>query len=221
MTAYRFALSVIVASTLFARPASAGDSLKQQVDGWRGAHETQILSTFDRLLRFPSVAADPKGTEATAAHLKQQLEDRGFHAELLTVSNAPPVVFGSLTTPGAKRTVVFYAHYDGQPVTSSQWATPPFDPVMRSGPLGSGEHVIDWRAAKPPYDPEWRLYARCAGDDKISELAFLSAFDALKALGKKPSVNIKVIWEGEEEAGSPHLSEILRANAASFRPICG
>jgi len=100
MTAYSFALSMIVASTLFARSATAGDALKQQVDGWRGAHETQILSTFDRLLQFPSIAADPKGTDATAAYLKQQLKDRDFHAELLTVSGAPPVVFGSLTTPG-------------------------------------------------------------------------------------------------------------------------
>ncbi len=216
MVAYRFARSAIVASALFASPAAAGDALKSQVDGWRGAHETQIVSSFDQLLRFPSVAADPKGTQAAAAYLKRQLEDRGFHAELLTVSSAPPVVFGSLTTPGAKRTVVFYAHYDGQPVTPSQWATPPFDPAMRSGPLGSGEHVVDWRSARPPFDPEWRLYARCAGDDKISELAFLAAFDALKAIGRKPSVNIKLVWEGEEEAGSPHLGEILRAKAGKL-----
>ena len=213
MAACRAALSAVVAGVFFMRPAVAGDALKQQVDGWRGEHETQILSTFDQLLRFPSVAADPKGTEAAGAYLKRQLEERGFHAELLTVPNAPPVVFGSLATPGAKRTVVFYAHYDGQPVTPSQWATPPFDPVMRSGPLGSGEHVVDWKAAKPPYDPEWRLYARSTGDDKISQLAFLAAFDALKAIGKKPSVNIKVVWEGEEEAGSTHLKEIMRANS--------
>ena len=210
---YRSALMVIAAVALFTHAADAGDALKQQVDGWRAAHETQILSDFDMLLRFPSVAADPKGTEAAGAYLKKQLEDRGFQAELLTVPGSPPVVFGSLTTPGAKRTAVFYAHYDGQPVTPSQWATPPFDPVMRSAPLGSGEHVVDWKAARPPYDPEWRLYARSAGDDKISEQAFLAAFDALKAIGKKPSVNIKIVWEGEEEAGSPHLRDILQANA--------
>ena len=204
---------VMAAGVFVTHTAIAGDALKQQVDAWRATHETQILSDFDTLLRFPSVAADPKRTQAAGAYLKKQLEDRGFHAELLTVSGSPPVVFGSLTTPGAKRTVVFYAHYDGQPVTPSQWATPPFEPVMRSGPLGSDEHVVDWKAAKPPYDPEWRLYARSAGDDKISEQAFLTAFDALKAIGKKPSVNIKVVWEGEEEAGSPHLRDILQANA--------
>ena len=193
-----------------------GDELKRQVDGWRAAHETQIISQFDSLLRFPSVAAEPSGTTAAAAWLEQQLQARGFDARLLTVPNAPPLVFGSLGTPGAARTVVFYAHYDGQPVTPSQWATPPFEPVMRTAPLDNGGRVVDWATAAPPYPPEWRLYGRSTGDDKISEIAFLAAFDALKALGKKPSVNIKVVWEGEEEAGSPHLADILRANRGAL-----
>jgi len=191
---------------------TTGDDLKRRVDGWRAAHETHIVAQFDRLLRFPSVAADPSGVAAAADYLEGQLKARGFDVALLTVPNAPPVVFGSLATPGATRTVVFYAHYDGQPVTPSQWTTPPFEPVMRTGPLGSGGTVVDWTTAKPPFDPEWRLYGRSTGDDKISEIAFLAAFDALKSLGKKPSVNIKVVWEGEEEAGSPHLADILRTN---------
>lgn len=203
--------AMLIAAALFGK-ATSGDDLKRQVDGWRAAHETQIVAQFDHLLRFPSVAADPSGTAAAAAYLEQQLQSRGFDARLLTVPNAPPVVFGSLTTPGATRTVVFYAHYDGQPVVPSQWATPPFEPVMRTAPLGTGGRVVDWTTATPPYQPEWRLYGRSTGDDKISEIAFLAAFDALKALGKKPSVNIKVVWEGEEEAGSPHLADILRAN---------
>lgn len=188
------------------------DDLKRQVDGWRAAHEKDIIAQFDHLLRFPSVAANPSGTAAAAAYLQEQLQSRGFDTRLLTVPDAPPVVFGSLTTPGATRTVVFYAHYDGQPVTPSQWTTPPFEPVMRTAPLGLGSAVVDWPTAAPPYDPEWRLYGRSTGDDKLSEIAFLAAFDALKALGRKPSVNIKVVWEGEEEAGSPHLADILRAN---------
>jgi acetylornithine deacetylase/succinyl-diaminopimelate desuccinylase-like protein len=205
--------AVLCATALACLTSVRADTLKSQVDDWRAAHETEILTQFDTLLHFHSVAAEPQGIAAAAAWLQSALKARGFQAELLTVPDAPPVVFGSLTTPGATRTVAFYAHYDGQPVTPSQWATPPFDPVMRSGPLGSGEHVVDWKTAKPPYDPEWRLYGRSAGDDKVSTLVFLQAFDALKALGRKPSVNIKVVWEGEEEAGSPHLQEILRRHA--------
>jgi acetylornithine deacetylase/succinyl-diaminopimelate desuccinylase-like protein len=85
-------------------------------------------------------------------------------------------------------------------------------PVMRSGPLDSGEHDIDWKAARSPFDPEWRLFGRAVSDDKASIVAFLAAFDALKASGRKPSINIKVAWEGEEEAGSAHLAQILREN---------
>jgi acetylornithine deacetylase/succinyl-diaminopimelate desuccinylase-like protein len=87
---------------------------------------------------------------------------------------------------------------------------------MRSGPLSSGEREVDWQHLRPPFDPEWRLFARAASDDKASIVAFLSAFDALKAAHVRPSVNIKVAWEGEEESGSTHLADILRAHAALF-----
>jgi acetylornithine deacetylase/succinyl-diaminopimelate desuccinylase-like protein len=113
--------------------------------------------------------------------------------------------------------VVFYAHYDGQPVTPSQWSSEPFSPVMRSGPLTADAKTIDWQHAKPPYDPEWRLFGRAAADDKASIVAFLSAFDALRALHRALSVNIAVVWEGEEEAGSPHITEILKDHASQLR----
>jgi acetylornithine deacetylase/succinyl-diaminopimelate desuccinylase-like protein len=128
------------------------------------------------------------------------------------VRDSPPLVFGYLKSPGARRTVVFYAHYDGQPVTPSQWKSDPFVPVMRSGPLNSGEHDVDMKAARSPFDPQWRLFGRAVSDDKASIVAFLAAFDALKASGRRSSVNIKVAWEGEEEVGSPHLAQILRDN---------
>jgi acetylornithine deacetylase/succinyl-diaminopimelate desuccinylase-like protein len=107
--------------------------------------------------------------------------------------------------------VVFYAHYDGQPVKPADWASPPFSPTMRAG-AETNSKTINWRAANLPFDPEWRLFGRAASDDKSSIVAFLSAFDALKSVERKPSVNIKVFWEGEEEEGSPHLTQILREN---------
>jgi len=58
-------------------------------------------------------------------------------------------------------------------------------------------------------NPEWRLYARSASDDKAGVMAILSAFDALRAAGVTPALNIKFVFEGEEEAGSPHLGEII------------
>jgi acetylornithine deacetylase/succinyl-diaminopimelate desuccinylase-like protein len=162
---------------------------------------------LDELVRLQSVAASPDGLTATAARLETLLKARGFKTSLMTAQGAPPVVFGSYNSPGAKRTVVFYAHYDGQPVTSEQWNSDPFVPVMRDGAKD-----VDWKNAKPPFDPEWHFFGRATADDKNSITAFLAGFDALKAIGHKPSINIKVFWEGEEGRSSPHLAEILRSH---------
>jgi acetylornithine deacetylase/succinyl-diaminopimelate desuccinylase-like protein len=213
----RRALRVLLAglaSGLCLAPAHASD-LRRQVDGYRAAHEAEIVGQLDALTRLPSVAARPRALIATANWLEQQLKTRGFETMQFTApGGSPPTVFGVYHVRGAKRTVIFYAHYDGQPVTPSQWASDPFVPVMRDGPLSSTAHSIDWRHAQPPFDPKWRLFGRAAADDKASIVAFLSAFDALRAMHRAPSVNLKVLWEGEEEAGSPHLAAILQQQAA-------
>jgi acetylornithine deacetylase/succinyl-diaminopimelate desuccinylase-like protein len=207
---------LMLASGLCAVGASAGTpSLIDKVDRYRAAHEASIVGEIDELSRLRSIAADPAGLAATADRLRALLAQRGFDAtELASSAGGPPVVYGALKVRGARRTVIFYAHYDGQPVTASQWSSDPFVPLMRSGALHSGEREIDWLHAAPPFDPEWRLFARAASDDKASIVAFLAAFDALKASGAQPSVNVKVVWEGEEEAGSTHLADVLRANQA-------
>ncbi|HEY3643704.1 MAG TPA: M20/M25/M40 family metallo-hydrolase [Gammaproteobacteria bacterium] len=184
-------------------------SLHDQVETWRQAHERQILAEFSDFLALPDVASKVPDIEANAKLLVKMIEARGLKARILSAGpGTPPDVYAELKVPGARRTVVYYAHYDGQPVTPSQWRSPPFTPVMRDGPDGKD---VDWRSAVA-LDPEWRLYARGAGDDKDSEEAILSALDALKASGRSPSVNVKLFFDGEEEQGSPHLEAILRAN---------
>ena len=190
----------------------AVSALSAQVDAYRRAHEAAIVGELAALTRLKSVAADPAGLLAMAQHLEQALRERGFKVtELSAAPGTAPLVFGALQVPHAKRTVAYYAHYDGQPVTPSQWSSDPFEPVMRAG--GSlQDPTVDWHAAASPFNPEWRFYARAVSDDKATIAAFLAAFDALKALKKTPSVNIKVLWEGEEEAGSAHLPKILQDN---------
>jgi acetylornithine deacetylase/succinyl-diaminopimelate desuccinylase-like protein len=198
---------------IFAATQVSAANLRDDVANYRIAHESQIVGQLDELTRIRSIAADPAGLATAADRLQSLLKERGFETKQLSAGNgAPALIFGYLRSPGARRTVVFYAHYDGQPVTPSQWKSDPFAPVMRSGPLNSGEHDIDLKATRSPFNPEWRLFGRAASDDKASIVAFLAAFDALKAAGRKPSVNIKVVWEGEEEAGSPHLAQVLRDN---------
>jgi len=192
-------------------PAHGAD-LKSDVQAWRSAHERQIIDQLTEYTAIPSVAAQPDGLAQMATRLEAELKARGFTARLLPgLAGSPPAVFGSFDTAGAKRTVVFYAHYDGQPVDPTTWRSDPFTPVMRAGP-GAQAAEIDWRGKAPPYDPEWRLFGRAASDDKSSIVAFLAAFDALRAKGQTPGINIKVFWEGEEERNSPGLRSVLETN---------
>ena len=113
---------------------------------------------------------------------------------------------------------MFYAHYDGQPTDPSKWTgSEPWKPVFRSGALDRGGQIIPTPAEGTRIDPEFRIYARSASDDKAGVMAFLAAIDALKASGAAPNVNVKLVFDGEEEAGSPHLDEIIRANAALLK----
>lgn len=201
-------LTVLLGAMLVQVAAAAPLTVTQ----WRTAHEADIVGQLDRLVRIPSIAADPKGMADAADQLLAELAARGFAARRLNApSGGPPAIFAALDTAGAKRTVVFYAHYDGQPVDRAQWSSDPFVPVMRALEPG-GPRDIDWKAATR-LDPEWRLFGRGVADDKLSIVAFLAAFDALKASGRKPSVNLRIFWEGEEEQGSPHLSDLLAAHA--------
>ena len=204
---------VAVSVTMLAWAGQAhGADLKTDVQAWRSAHERQIIGRLAELTAIPSVAARPDGLAKMATRLEAELKARGFTAQLLAgPAGSPPVVFGSLDTAGAKRTVVFYAHYDGQPADAATWRSDPFEPVMKDGP-GAQAAEIDWQGRAPPYDPEWRLFGRAASDDKSSIVAFLSAFDALRAKGQKPAINIRVFWEGEEERNSPGLRSILETN---------
>lgn len=158
------------------------------------ARRPELIQKFKALLSIPNVAANPAGLQRNAAVLFSALRSRGVDARLLTAAGAPPVVFGQILAPGATHTVVFYAHYDGQPVTPSEWTNPPFQPVVRT------------------INGESRIFARSSGDDKAAIFAQLTALDALQSAHIAPRANIRFLWEGEEESGSPHLEQILMAN---------
>jgi acetylornithine deacetylase/succinyl-diaminopimelate desuccinylase-like protein len=149
-------------------------------------------------------------------HARALLERRGVTARLLESPGSPPAVFGELTVPGARRTVMVYAHYDGQPVDAAAWATAPWTPTLRAGVLEDGAAAVDL-ASPGAFGAEWRLYGRSASDDKAPIVAAASALDALRAGGRALSVNLKFFLEGEEEAGSPHLRAMLEAHRDLLR----
>ena len=205
-------LSVAVAALTFAGVATAATP-RDKVRAWRMAHEREILADFTRFVAIPDVASNVADVEKNAAYISAQLEMRGFKTQLLRAApGTPPAVFAERMTPGAKRTVLYYAHYDGQPISQTTWVTPPFTPTLRL-PDGSPGAV----PTSGPLNPELRLFARGTGDDRASVQAMFSALDALKADGIKPSVNIKLIYEGEEEQGSPHFGTIVAQNAALLK----
>jgi acetylornithine deacetylase/succinyl-diaminopimelate desuccinylase-like protein len=183
---------------------------------WRQQHERAIVDEFFALLAIPNIARDHDNIQRNAEAIAHMLEQRGVPSRLVSVAGANPVVFGEIRTPGATRTIVFYAHYDGQPLDPKEWASPPFEPVLRDKPVQDGGRVIPLPAAGQPFDPEWRLYARGSGDDKAPIAAMLTALDAIRAAGIKTRSNIKFAFEGEEEAGSPNLEKILAANKELF-----
>jgi len=186
-------------------------SIRDDVRAYRMEHEKEIVENFVALLSMPDVATNVADVERNAAYIQGLLKARGFATKILAAEpGTPPSVFAELDTPGAKRTVLYYAHYDGQPVNQKGWITSPFEPSMRTA-LPEAKQV-DWKDAPGPLDPDWRLFARAAGDDKGSIESLIAAFDAMKAKGIKPSVNIKLLYEGEEEQGSPHFAALVAKN---------
>ncbi len=194
--------ALIVAASLFlltgAAQGAAPDTLRNQVRGYVGAHEDAIVAELTALLSIPNVASDRPNIRRNAEHLKAMLARRGFASELLE-TQGNPLVYGDLRVAGATRTLLLYAHYDGQAVNPAAWKQPdPFTPVIETG-------TVTNCLQKGTIGDCPRIYARSASDDKGPIEMICAALDALKANGLQPSSNIRVVLDGEEEAGSPSL----------------
>jgi len=186
----------------------------QEVRSYRQANEGRIMRELREFLAIPNVANDTPNIQKNAERLKEMLEARGVETHLLSVEGRGPVVFGKLDTLGAARTVIFYAHYDGQPVVASEWTDKaPFEPTLRANSIEAGGGKIQFPDAVKtpgPYQDDWRIYARSASDDKSPIIAILVALDALREKDIPLAVNLKFVLEGEEEAGSEHLQQTLQ-----------
>ena len=189
---------------------------QEKVRQYRGANEHRIINEFTTLLAIPNVASDTANIRKNASHIFDMMKARGLNPQLLETAsqNSPPVVYGEWKTAGARRTILVYAHYDGQPTNPGQWtATQPWKPVFYSAALDAGGQERP-QPSVGPINAEWRIYARSASDDKAGVMAILTAFSALKDQGVALTSNVKFFFEGEEEAGSPHLGEIIDRNKA-------
>ncbi|MBI1766802.1 MAG: M20/M25/M40 family metallo-hydrolase [Bacteroidetes bacterium] len=177
------------------------------------SNQHRWLNEYAQFLSIPNVLGDSVNIARNANHISNMLNQLGVKSELL-FSGKPgsaPVVFGSVSVPGATNTIAFYAHYDGQPVNPKQWAEglQPFVPVLLSDRLDKGGIKISFPKDQEKINSAWRLYSRGSSDDKAGVFSIITAYETLLKTGLKPTVNIKFFFEGEEEAGSINLAEIF------------
>jgi acetylornithine deacetylase/succinyl-diaminopimelate desuccinylase-like protein len=163
----------------------------------------QSLERLFSLLRIQSISTDPAYAahcKTAADHVAADLESLGFATEVRP-TGGHPVVIGK-TANGGRPNVLFYGHYDVQPVDPLDlWETPPFEP--RIATLPDGRKII---------------VARGACDDKGQVMTFVEALRAYKAVtGSLPPLGITMMIEGEEECGSKHLFDFVKNNAQEFK----
>jgi acetylornithine deacetylase/succinyl-diaminopimelate desuccinylase-like protein len=166
------------------------DALMSGFESFVAAHRDRMLEELKALLRIPSVSTDP----ARNADCRRAAEWVGNHLRALgcrnveyLASDTHPVVWAEGPAAPGKPTVLVYGHYDVQPPDPlEEWTTPPFEPTVRDGDI----------------------FARGATDDKGQVFAVIKAFEAVLAQGAPP-VNVKFLIEGQEEAGSRILFDLL------------
>jgi acetylornithine deacetylase/succinyl-diaminopimelate desuccinylase-like protein len=209
------ALAAVSGAVHAAPPAAAtrAAAAAREARAWRSAHERAILAEFARFLSIPNVASDRAGIERNVEALRGMLGARGLTVTVCRYLDAPPLVVADLPGPPGARTIAFYAHYDGQPTDTLSWRGLPWAPVLRA-PSGAELPL----AGNAPLDPGSRLYARSSGDDKAPIIAMLAALDALGAAKRKLPFRLRLVFEGEEEAGSPHLADYMGAYPELLRP---
>lgn len=205
-------ISLVAALAFGVTHAAAADrDIKRQVDAYVASHQAKIMAELVEALSIPDVASDTANIRKKAELLRGLFQKRGFAASLIETAGNP-LVYAEKPNPRAKRTLLLYAHYDGQPVDPKLWKqASPFRPVLRDGRLENGAKELALSGHRR-FEPDWRLYARSASDDTSPIVALLAAVDALDAAGLDSTSKLKVILDGEEEAGSPSLIPAVQAN---------
>ena len=151
----RVALGALTCA-LLAAPLTA-QSGADVARAYREAHEAAIVNEFAELLSYPNRARDTEDIERVAAYIRDQLQGVGVDAELLRLDGAPPIVYGTLTVPGATRTLGLYVHYDGQAVDPANWTHAPFEPTLYTASMEAGGRPRALPRTGERVDPEWRL----------------------------------------------------------------
>ncbi len=145
-------------------------------------------------VRIPSVSAQSRGIDEACAFLTRMFTGLGFTVERIPTAGHP-VILAERRHPQARRSLLFYNHYDVQPPEPLElWTSPPFEPVIRDG----------------------RIWARGVADNKANLMVRAAAIRERLAKGDLP-LTIRFVIEGEEEVGSPNLGPFVEKHLSRFR----
>ena len=205
MKSFKPTLLIIVLLHLFSPQLSAQKKKATATQTPVAAYEKYMetnkelqLKEFVELISIPSISSIPTHKEdvAKAANwIVKKMKSIGIPTAQIIPTEGQPIVFGSWDKAPGKPTVLIYAHYDVQPVKESEWVIPPFSPVVKDG----------------------KIFGRGASDDKSGVMISIWAIEAmLKTDGTLP-VNVKFVFEGEEENGSPNFKKFIQENKALLK----
>jgi len=174
------------------------DTVDKVID-YINVNRDRYLTELKTLLAIPSISALPQhagDVRRCAEWCADEMRRIGLQNVRLIDTPGNPVVYGDwLGTPGAP-TILFYGHYDVQPVDPLElWESPPFEATVRDG----------------------EIYARGSADDKGQVFMHFKAIEAHLKQGGRLPVNIKIILEGEEEVGSAHLDDFVRSHRSDLK----
>ncbi|MEC3948859.1 M20/M25/M40 family metallo-hydrolase [Sphingobium sp. HWE2-09] len=201
-------IALALPCTAFALPPKEAAATQTAAD--------RALPEFVAFLQLPNVMhKSTADMRKNADWVEAAFRRHGFEARQLE-DGETPMIFAQTANPSPKRkTILFYAHMDGQAVFPKDWDQPdPFQPVLKQkGADGTFTSLpIEMIIKGGAIEPEWRLFARSAADDKAPIMMLMAAMDALKAQGKTPAINIKIIIDSHEEGGPPTLKDVVANN---------
>ncbi len=173
------------------------------------------LIQFRDYLSLPNNGKVPSDIQLNLDWTKTALEKRGFKTQVLT-SNGVPHLFAQGKIDPKKKTILVYMQVDGQPVDSSAWnqESPYIAELMEE--INGNWKPISWNFIDGKIDPEWKIFARSSSDSKGPTMTFLSALDILQKKGISPAVNLKFIFDFQEEISSPELAKVVAENKMLF-----
>lgn len=198
-------LNLLITTNSKGQNSNQKSSKKNQAESSLPSYEKYIddnnerhLNEFMELVSIPSISSLPSNNpdvERTAAWIVNKLKTIGITTAQTIPTEGKPIVYGSWDKAPGKPTVLIYAHYDVQPVKESEWVNTPFAPVIKDG----------------------KIFGRGSSDDKSGVMISIWAVEAMLRNDGKLPVNVKFLFEGEEEIGSPNFKKFLEANKELLR----